>query len=57
MPSSSGAPTATGTPKPVIPCKKLSKIQPINKTSSSSFGIRLRIRCRITENAPAVWLT
>ena len=35
MPISRGAPTATGTPNPVMPCKKLSKTHPIAKSYKS----------------------
>ena len=51
IPIRSGAPTATGTPNPVMPWRKLSKIHPMASTKSSSFGSSLLIPSRITRNA------
>ena len=51
IPIRSGAPTATGTPNPVMPCRKLSKIQPIASTSNSSFGSSLLMPSLMTMNA------
>ena len=42
MPTSSGAPTATGTPKPVMPCKKLPNTQLKMSICNSSLGANFR---------------